>query len=233
MPKVEMPLDWIDSNGPVSKSRYLQLFSNATGAPERYVGLDGKYRANCSGYYTVETHLSHLPELHAGDRVQVLTHWISSGLTDVERLEVGFSHWHGACSGSTCTGGPNMKVSAVTCHPTAPSAWCQRDPLVRKLTEVTHCVVLSQEAYSAVIRRGVALHDSLFGELAELNASPYAQGRHLASNGMFHRSWLGLIADLFLADLAWHGELIKGRLPRILMERFIRQHLAFSRSCRN
>ncbi|MFF0458596.1 3-hydroxyacyl-CoA dehydrogenase NAD-binding domain-containing protein [Nocardia africana] len=68
-----IPPDWHDANGHVNESRYLQLFSNATGTVERYIGLDGDYRANVGTFYTVETHLFHLGELHAGDRVEVST----------------------------------------------------------------------------------------------------------------------------------------------------------------
>ncbi|WP_158091722.1 3-hydroxyacyl-CoA dehydrogenase NAD-binding domain-containing protein [Bradyrhizobium canariense] len=73
MPPAQMPSDWLDSNGHVNESRYLQLFSEATGTLERYVGVDSEYRSKCGAFYTVETHLFHLGELRAGDRAQVLT----------------------------------------------------------------------------------------------------------------------------------------------------------------
>ncbi|MHC4046096.1 3-hydroxyacyl-CoA dehydrogenase NAD-binding domain-containing protein [Bradyrhizobium sp. 23AC] len=73
MPPVQMPSDWLDSNGHVNESRYLQLCSEATGILERYVGVDSEYRSKCGAFYTVETHLFHLGELRAGDCAQVLT----------------------------------------------------------------------------------------------------------------------------------------------------------------
>ncbi|HLY48463.1 MAG TPA: carnitine 3-dehydrogenase, partial [Solirubrobacteraceae bacterium] len=68
----EIPPDWIDYNGHVHESRYLQLFADASDALLRLVGVDGDYLEHGS-YYTVETHLSHLGQLVAGDRVSVTT----------------------------------------------------------------------------------------------------------------------------------------------------------------
>lgn len=69
----EIPPAWVDSNGHAAESNYLQLCSEATGTVTHYIGIDSEYRANSGTYFTVETHLSHLGELRAGDRVQVLT----------------------------------------------------------------------------------------------------------------------------------------------------------------
>jgi len=69
----EIPPDWIDYNGHVTESRYLELFADATDALLRYVGVDAAYVGSGASYYTVETHISHLGQLHAGDRVQVRT----------------------------------------------------------------------------------------------------------------------------------------------------------------
>ena len=68
----EIPPDWIDYNGHVHESRYLQLFAEATDALLRLIGIDGAYLDHGS-YFTVETHLSHLGALEAGDRVHVTT----------------------------------------------------------------------------------------------------------------------------------------------------------------
>jgi carnitine 3-dehydrogenase len=69
----DIPPDWIDYNGHVTESRYLQLFGDATDALLRVVGVDGAYLDSGGSYYTVETHISHLGQLYAGDRVQALT----------------------------------------------------------------------------------------------------------------------------------------------------------------
>jgi carnitine 3-dehydrogenase len=69
----EIPPDWIDYNGHVTESRYLELFADATDALLRYVGVDAAYVGSGNSYYTVETHISHLGQLYAGDRVQAIT----------------------------------------------------------------------------------------------------------------------------------------------------------------
>jgi carnitine 3-dehydrogenase len=69
----EIPPEWIDYNGHVHESRYLQLFGDATDALLRAIGVDEAYVAEGHSYYTVETHLSHLQQLVSGERVRVLT----------------------------------------------------------------------------------------------------------------------------------------------------------------
>ena len=69
----EIPAAWLDYNGHVTESRYLQLFAEATDALLRYIGVDAAYLGAGASYYTVETHISHLGQLYAGDRVQVRT----------------------------------------------------------------------------------------------------------------------------------------------------------------
>jgi carnitine 3-dehydrogenase len=69
----EIPPDWIDYNGHVTESRYLELFADATDALLRHVGVDAAYVGSGASYYTVETHISHLGQLYAGDRVQAIT----------------------------------------------------------------------------------------------------------------------------------------------------------------
>ncbi|MDF0523100.1 3-hydroxyacyl-CoA dehydrogenase NAD-binding domain-containing protein [Bradyrhizobium yuanmingense] len=69
----KIPSNWIDANGHAAESAYLQLCSDATGSLGRYIRENGADLENGGAYYTVETHLTHLGELHAGDRVEVLT----------------------------------------------------------------------------------------------------------------------------------------------------------------
>lgn len=79
MPTLELQSHWVDYSGHVNQSRYLQLISNATDALLHSIGVDGEYRSNSGNYYTAETHLTHLRELYAGDRVQVLTQVLGAG----------------------------------------------------------------------------------------------------------------------------------------------------------
>ena len=80
-----VPPEWVDYNGHVHESRYLQLFSDATDALLSTIGVDAGYVADGGSYFTVETHLSHLRQLEAGDRVQVTTQVLDS---DDKRLHV-------------------------------------------------------------------------------------------------------------------------------------------------
>jgi carnitine 3-dehydrogenase len=85
LPVREIPPEWIDYNGHVHESRYLQLFADATDALLRAIGVDAAYVAAGGSYYTVETHLSHLGQLMAGDRVQVITQVLGA---DQKRLHL-------------------------------------------------------------------------------------------------------------------------------------------------
>ena len=80
-----VPAAWIDYNGHVHESRYLQLFGDATDALLRSLGVDAGYLAASGSYFTVETHLSHLGELRAGDAVRVTTQVLGA---DEKRLHL-------------------------------------------------------------------------------------------------------------------------------------------------
>jgi acyl-CoA thioesterase FadM len=69
----EIPSDWIDYNGHVTEARYLDLLADASDALLRYIGVDAGYLEAGGSYYTVETHISHLGQLYAGDRVEAIT----------------------------------------------------------------------------------------------------------------------------------------------------------------
>jgi carnitine 3-dehydrogenase len=64
-----VPASWVDYNGHVHESRYLQAFSDATDRLLGTLGLDPAV----GSYFTVETHLRHLLPLRAGDVFEVAT----------------------------------------------------------------------------------------------------------------------------------------------------------------
>jgi carnitine 3-dehydrogenase len=66
-----VPTDWIDYNGHVNDSRYLQLSSEAVDQFLRRVGIDEAYLSGGHSYYTVESHVNYLDQAHAGDQVAV------------------------------------------------------------------------------------------------------------------------------------------------------------------
>jgi carnitine 3-dehydrogenase len=74
-----VPASWVDYNGHVHESRYLQAFSDATDGLLGRLGLDPAV----GSYFTVETHLAHLRTLHAGDRFLVTTEVVDA---DEKRL---------------------------------------------------------------------------------------------------------------------------------------------------
>jgi carnitine 3-dehydrogenase len=85
LPARAVPPEWVDYNGHVHESRYLQLFADATDALLGALGVNAGYLAGGGSFFTVETHLSHLRQLEAGDRVYVTTQVLDS---DEKRLHV-------------------------------------------------------------------------------------------------------------------------------------------------
>jgi carnitine 3-dehydrogenase len=69
----EVPPRWVDYNGHVHESHYLQMFGDATDALLRLLGVDDGYVASAGSFYTVETHISHLGPAFTGDRLTVET----------------------------------------------------------------------------------------------------------------------------------------------------------------
>lgn len=68
-----VPLDWMDYNGHMNEARYLQAFGDATDKMMALVGCDADYIASGGSYFTAETHIRHLDEVHAGTRIRVDT----------------------------------------------------------------------------------------------------------------------------------------------------------------
>jgi carnitine 3-dehydrogenase / betainyl-CoA thioesterase len=65
--------EWIDYNGHMTDSRYLQVFGDATDALFRSVGVDDAYRRSGRALYTVESHVTHGAEAKALEPLYVLT----------------------------------------------------------------------------------------------------------------------------------------------------------------
>ncbi len=87
-----IPLDWTDYNGHMNEARYLQAFGDATDKLMALVGCDADYIASGGSYFTAETHIRHLDEVHAGTRIRIdsqvvegagkklhLFHWMYDG----------------------------------------------------------------------------------------------------------------------------------------------------------
>jgi carnitine 3-dehydrogenase len=83
--EVIVPTDWIDYNGHLTESRYLDVLAEATDAFLRLIGIDGDYVATGRSYYTVETHIRHLAEASAGEHLHTDTQLLSH---DQKRLHL-------------------------------------------------------------------------------------------------------------------------------------------------
>jgi carnitine 3-dehydrogenase len=64
---------WIDYNGHMTESRYLQVFSHASDHFLARIGAGLDYVAAGHSYYTAETHIVHLAELQVGQALRVTT----------------------------------------------------------------------------------------------------------------------------------------------------------------
>ncbi|RFC63956.1 MULTISPECIES: carnitine 3-dehydrogenase [Mesorhizobium] len=65
--------DFVDYNGHMTESRYLQVFGDATDAFLHYIGMNTDYLATGRSMYTVETHIRHLREVKMGEPLRVET----------------------------------------------------------------------------------------------------------------------------------------------------------------
>src|SRR5947209_7570334 len=77
--------EWVDYNGHAHESRYLQAFGDATDGLLQRLGVDGAYLQDGRSFYTVETHLSHLREISAGDDLEISTQVLDA---DPKRVHV-------------------------------------------------------------------------------------------------------------------------------------------------
>ena len=77
--------EWVDYNGHATESSYLLMTSHATDALLGAIGIDAAYLREGGSYYTVETHICHLGEAKAGDRIEVTTHVLGA---DEKRIHV-------------------------------------------------------------------------------------------------------------------------------------------------
>ena len=72
-----VPLDWTDYNGHMTEFRYLEIFGDATDCFMKIIGCDAEYITSGGSYFTAESHIRHVHEVHEGARVKVLTQCLS------------------------------------------------------------------------------------------------------------------------------------------------------------
>lgn len=73
----QVPTSWTDYNGHMNETHYLEAASLATDNLMALVGADAQYVASGKSYFTVETHIRYLDEVHAGDQLLITTQVLS------------------------------------------------------------------------------------------------------------------------------------------------------------
>ena len=84
--------EWVDYKGHAHESRYLHVFGDTTDALLAALGIDAAYLDEVGSYFTAETHLSHLRESSAGDRLRTTTQVLGC---DEKRLHIFHSLYRG------------------------------------------------------------------------------------------------------------------------------------------
>jgi carnitine 3-dehydrogenase len=77
--------EWVDYNGHATESSYLLMTSHAADLLLGEIGIDADYLRDGGSYYTVETHICHLGEAKAGDRVVATTQVLGA---DEKRIHI-------------------------------------------------------------------------------------------------------------------------------------------------
>ena len=112
-----VPLDWTDYNGHMTESRYLQAFADATDRFMQIIGCDAEYIRSGGSYFTAETHIRHLDEVHAGAVIEIRTQVI---LGEGKKMHLWHEMWEG---GRLLATGEHflLHVSLETRKPSPPS----------------------------------------------------------------------------------------------------------------
>lgn len=85
--EVEVRPEWIDYNGHMTDSRYLQVFGDATDALLRYAGVDEAYRKSGRALFTAESHVCHEAEAAALEPL-----YVTSRVLEVDEKRVRLFH---------------------------------------------------------------------------------------------------------------------------------------------
>lgn len=72
-----VPMTWTDYNDHMNETHYLEVFAQASDRFMVLIGADADYIATGSSYFTLETHLRHLDEIRAGERVRITTQMLA------------------------------------------------------------------------------------------------------------------------------------------------------------
>nr|WP_132312092.1 carnitine 3-dehydrogenase [Martelella mediterranea] len=73
----QVPASWTDYNGHMNEAFYLEAGSRATDGFMQLIGADSAYIAKGLSYFTVESHVRYLNEVHEGDRLTATSQLLS------------------------------------------------------------------------------------------------------------------------------------------------------------
>ncbi|MFK7835396.1 MAG: carnitine 3-dehydrogenase [Sulfitobacter sp.] len=113
-----VPLDWTDYNGHMTESRYLHAFADATDRFMEIIGCDAEYIRSGGSYFTAETHIRHIDEVHAGAVIEITTQVVHG---EGKKMHL----WHEMREGERLLATGEhflLHVSLETRKPSAPSA---------------------------------------------------------------------------------------------------------------
>ena len=102
--------DWLDYNGHMTESRYLQVFGDTSDAFLSFIGMDENYRKQGFSVYTVETHIRHLREVSGGEPLSVETQLLDY---DEKRIRIVHEMLHSS-SGDVLATGEHMLLHVNT-----------------------------------------------------------------------------------------------------------------------
>jgi len=69
----QVPISWTDYNGHMNETHYMEAGSLATDRFMELIGADAEYIASGKSYFTIETHVRYLDEMHAGEQLIIRT----------------------------------------------------------------------------------------------------------------------------------------------------------------
>jgi carnitine 3-dehydrogenase len=107
---IEVRPEWVDYNGHMTDSRYLQVFGDATDALWRAAGIDEAYRSQGYSFYTVESHITHSAEARAMEPLYVTVQLLD---VDDKRIHV-FSSMHRRSDDSLVATGEQLYLHVST-----------------------------------------------------------------------------------------------------------------------
>jgi carnitine 3-dehydrogenase len=68
---LHVPTEWLDYNGHMNESRYLECFSESSDSLLVMAGFDDEYLNDVGSYFSVETHIRHLEEVVVDESLYV------------------------------------------------------------------------------------------------------------------------------------------------------------------